>query len=80
MLSIRLARNGTKKRPFYHIVVSENSNTPTSRAIDTLGFVNPIQVVGETFKINAEKVKYWMSKGAQPSKTVMELLKKNAIL
>lgn len=80
MLSIRLARNGAKKRPFYHIVVSENNRIPTSRALDVLGFVNPITTVGETVRINGERVQHWISKGAQPSKTVMEIFKKNNIL
>jgi len=80
MLSIRLARNGAKKRPFYHVVVSENDHIPTSRAIDILGFVNPVSNVGDIFRVDAEKAKYWISKGAQPSKTVRELFKKNSIL
>jgi small subunit ribosomal protein S16 len=80
MLSIRLARNGAKKRPFYHIVVSENDRIPTGRAIEVLGFVNPIATAGETIRIDAEKAKAWIAKGAQPSKTVLELFKKNAIL
>ena len=74
MLSIRLARNGAKKRPFYHIVVSENDRIPTGRAIEVLGFVNPIASAGETVRIDAEKAKAWIAKGAQPSKTVLELL------
>lgn len=80
MLSIRLARNGAKKRPFYHIVVSENDRIPTGRAIEILGFVNPIATKGETIRIDADKAKAWLAKGAQPSKTVLELFKQNAIL
>ncbi len=80
MLSIRLARNGAKKRPFYHIVVSENDRIPTGQALEILGFVNPIAKTGETLRIDAEKAKAWIQKGARPSKTVLELFKKNAIL
>jgi small subunit ribosomal protein S16 len=80
MLSIRLARNGAKKRPFYHIVVSENDRIPTGRAIEILGFVNPIGSGVESVRIDTEKAKAWMAKGAQPSKTVLELFKKNAVL
>lgn len=80
MLSIRLARNGAKKRPFYHIVVSENDRIPTGQALEILGFVNPIAKTGETIRIDAEKAKAWIQKGARPSKTVLELFKKNAIL
>ena len=80
MLSIRLARNGAKKRPFYHIVVSENDRIPTGRALEVLGFVNPIATSGETVRINKEKAQEWVKKGAQPSKTVLDLFKKHAIL
>ncbi|HNX95938.1 MAG TPA: 30S ribosomal protein S16, partial [Holophaga sp.] len=68
MLSIRLARNGAKKRPFYHIVVSENDRIPTGQAIEVLGFLNPIATSGETVRIDAEKAKAWIAKGARPSK------------
>jgi small subunit ribosomal protein S16 len=74
MLSIRLARNGAKKRPFYHIVVSENDRIPTGRAIEILGFVNPISTVGENVRIDAEKAKAWIAKGAQPTDRVARLL------
>jgi small subunit ribosomal protein S16 len=80
MLTIRLARHGAKKRPFYHIVVSESSKIPTGRALEILGFVNPIATSGETVRIDAEKTKSWITKGAQPSKTVRDLLKKHHIL
>ena len=80
MLSIRLARNGAKKRPFYHIVVSENDRIPTGQALEVLGFVNPIAAAGETLRIDADKAKAWIAKGARPSKTVLDLFKKNSIL
>ncbi len=80
MLSIRLARNGAKKRPFYHIVVSENDRIPTGQALEILGFLNPIATAGEVLRIDADKAKAWIQKGARPSKTVLELFKKNAIL
>ena len=80
MLSIRLARNGAKKRPFYHIVVSENDRIPTGRAVEVLGFVNPIAGFGEAVRIDAEKAKSWLQKGAQPSNTVLDLFKKNQII
>ena len=80
MLSIRLARNGAKKRPFYHIVVSENDRIPTGQALEIIGFLNPVATAGETLRIDADKAKAWIQKGAQPSKTVLELFKKNAIV
>ncbi|MBK8726156.1 MAG: 30S ribosomal protein S16 [Holophagaceae bacterium] len=80
MLTIRLARNGAKKRPFYHIVVSENDRIPTGQALEVLGFVNPIATAGESVRIDAEKAKAWIAKGAQPSKTVLDLFKKHQVV
>jgi small subunit ribosomal protein S16 len=80
MLSIRLARKGAKKRPFYHIVVSENDQIPTGQAVEIIGFMNPIATEGENLRIDADKAKAWIAKGARPSKTVLDLFKKNAIL
>ena len=80
MLAIRLARKGAKKKPFYHIVVSDSRKVPTGRALEILGFVNPIATSGETVRINAESAKAWLQKGAQPSKTVEDLFKKHQII
>jgi small subunit ribosomal protein S16 len=80
MLAIRLARKGAKKKPFYHIVVSENDRIPRGRALEILGFVNPVATSGETVRIDAEKAKSWISKGAQPSKSVKDLFKRHQIL
>lgn len=80
MLSIRLARKGAKKRPFYHIVVSENDQIPTGQAVEIIGFMNPIASDGESLRIDADKAKAWIAKGARPSKTVLDLFKKNAIV
>ena len=81
MLSIRLARNGAKKRPFFHIVVSENDRIPTGRALEILGFSNPqAGVGGESVRIDVEKAKVWLAKGASPSKSVLELFQKDPIL
>lgn len=80
MLSIRLARKGAKKRPFYHIVVSENDRIPTGEALEIIGFMNPIASAGESLRIDADKAKAWLAKGARPSKTVQDLFKKSAIL
>lgn len=80
MLSIRLARKGAKKRPFYHIVVSENDRIPTGEALEIIGFMNPIASAGESLRIDADKAKAWLAKGARPSKTVQDLFKKSSIL
>jgi small subunit ribosomal protein S16 len=73
---IRLARAGTKKRPFYHIVVADSRFPRDGRFIERLGFFNPLLPKdNETrLKLDLEKVKAWMAKGAQPSDRVMRFL------
>jgi small subunit ribosomal protein S16 len=75
MVVIRLARGGTKKRPFYHIVVSNSRDARDGRFIERLGFYNPI-AAGEEIKLqlNKERIDYWLSKGAQPSEKVAYLI------
>ena len=80
MLSIRLARNGTKKKPFYHIVVSENAQIPTSQSIEVLGYVNPKNDSPEGTKIDIERAQIWIAKGAKPSESVAELFKRHSII
>jgi small subunit ribosomal protein S16 len=73
---IRLSRAGTKKRPFYHIVVADSRFPRDGRFIERLGFFNPLLPKdNETrLKLDLEKVKAWMAKGAQPSDRVMRFL------
>ena len=79
MVTIRLARGGAKKRPFYHIVVTDSRNARDGRYIERLGFFNPIAVGGEErLRIEKERVDHWMSQGAQPSERVAKLLKDHA--
>ena len=75
MVVIRLARGGAKKRPFYHIVVSNSRDARDGRFIERLGFHNPI-AAGEEIKLqlNKERIDYWLSKGAQPSEKVAYLI------
>ncbi len=76
MVSIRLARSGAKKRPFYHIVVTNSRSARDGRFIERVGFFNPVAQGAETkLEVNAERVGYWLSKGAQPSDRVDQLLK-----
>ncbi|MEK7323055.1 MAG: 30S ribosomal protein S16 [Pseudomonadota bacterium] len=76
MVSIRLARSGAKKRPFYHIVVTNSRSARGGRFIERVGFFNPVAQGAETkLEVNAERVGYWLSKGAQPSDRVDQLLK-----
>ena len=75
MVVIRLTRGGTKNRPFYHIVVTDKRSPRDSGYIEQLGFYNPIATGGETpFKMNQERLAYWLTCGAQPSERVSYLL------
>lgn len=79
MVTIRMARGGAKKRPFYHIVVTDSRNRRDGRFIERLGFFNPIAAANEEkMRINRERVDYWLSQGAQASERVASLLKQSA--
>src|SRR5258708_35047358 len=73
---IRMARAGTKKRPFYHIVAADSRSPPDGRFIEPLGYCNPLlpKDKEERLKLDMDKVKAWMVKGAQPSDLVMRFL------
>jgi small subunit ribosomal protein S16 len=71
-LKIRMARAGTKKRPFYHIVVADSRYPRDGRFIERLGYFNPL--LPKENKFDAEKVKAWLAKGAQPSDRIMRFL------
>ena len=76
MVTIRLSRAGAKKRPFYHLVVTDSRNKRDGRYIERLGFFNPIgKETEENLRINLERVDYWIGQGAQPSDRVKTLLK-----
>jgi len=81
-LVIRMARAGTKKRPFYHIVVADSRSPRDGRFIERLGFFNPLlpKEKTERLKLDLDKVKDWMKKGAQPSDRVMRFLDAAGIL
>ena len=75
-LKLRMARAGTKKRPFYHIVVADSRSPRDGRFIERLGYFNPLlpKEKTERLKLDLEKVQAWMKKGAQPSDRVMRFL------
>ena len=76
MVSIRLSRGGAKKRPFYHIVVTDSRNRRDGRYIERLGFFNPVAKGGEEkLRLDVERADYWVSHGAQPSERVAALIK-----
>ncbi|MBD3608972.1 MAG: 30S ribosomal protein S16 [Gammaproteobacteria bacterium] len=77
MVTIRMARGGAKKRPFYNIVVTDSRNRRDGRYIERVGFFNPqAQGSEESLRLDRERVDYWVSKGAKTSETVAKLLKK----
>ncbi|MCB1758967.1 MAG: 30S ribosomal protein S16 [Gammaproteobacteria bacterium] len=79
MVSIRLSRTGAKKRPFYHIVATDNRRTGDGACLERLGFFNPVATGGEErLNLNSERVAYWISNGAQPSDRVAQLMKEAA--
>ncbi|MBL4762831.1 MAG: 30S ribosomal protein S16 [Gammaproteobacteria bacterium] len=76
MVTIRLARGGSKKHPFYHIVVADSRRSRDGRYIERVGFYNPEargQEVGT--RIEQDRIDYWVSKGAQPSDRVSSIIK-----
>lgn len=76
MVTIRLARGGSKKRPFYHLAVTDSRNARNGGYIERLGFFNPIaRGQEERLRVNSERLSYWVSQGAQVSARVGQLLK-----
>ena len=76
MVTIRLARGGSKKRPFYHLTVADSRTARDGRFVERIGFFNPVATGGEVrLSVNQERATYWLSKCAQPSERVAQLLK-----
>ncbi len=77
-VKIRLARGGAKKKPFYQIVVADSRCPRDGRYIENLGQYDPLQDP-HMININAERTLAWLNKGAQPSESVLQLLRKEGI-
>ena len=76
MVTIRLSRGGAKKRPFYHVVVTDSRNKRDGRYIERLGFFNPIATgKAERLSLNEARIEYWVGHGAQTTDRVTTLLK-----
>lgn len=76
MVTIRLSRGGSKKRPFYSITVADQRRSPTGRFIERIGFFNPkARGNEEKLRLDLERAQHWMSQGAQPSERVVDLIK-----
>lgn len=77
MVTIRLARTGAKKRPFYHIVVTDKRMPQGGRYIERLGFYNPVATGGEDpLRVDLARVEHWQGQGAQPTERVADLIKR----
>jgi len=75
---IRLSRFGKRKKPFYRVVVIESSKARNGRVVESIGTYDPLKKPAE-IKLDADRVKYWMGNGAQPSDTVRSFLKQQKI-
>lgn len=76
MVKIRLSRGGAKKRPFYHIIVTDVRNARDGRSIERLGYFNPIAAGKDVrLELDTAKVQAWVAKGAQMTEKVRSLFK-----
>lgn len=76
MVTIRLARGGAKKRPFYQVVVTDSRSSRNGRFIERIGYFNPIASGKEVpLQLDMERVNYWLGTGAQPSPRAAQLIK-----
>ena len=78
MVTMRLSRIGSKKRPYYRIVVIDKRRARNGRFLEVLGHYNPIASPAK-LELNAERAQYWIGQGATPSETVRSLLKTKEI-
>ena len=79
MVTIRLARGGSKKRPFYHITVTDSRNSRDGRYIERVGFFNPLARGQEVrLRVDNERIEHWVGQGAQLSERVAKLVKEAA--
>ncbi len=76
MVTIRLSRSGAKKRPFYHLTVTDSRNARDGRFIERVGFFNPIaRGQEERLRVDFDRIEYWQGQGAQLSERVEKLVK-----
>ncbi|MEP0203319.1 MAG: 30S ribosomal protein S16 [Halioglobus sp.] len=76
MVTIRLSRGGAKKRPFYHLTVTDSRKSRDGRFIERVGFFNPVaRGQEERLRIDTDRIDYWQGQGAQLSERVAKLLK-----
>jgi small subunit ribosomal protein S16 len=75
-VKIRLKRFGTKKRPYYRIVVMDTRAPRDGRALEEVGFYHPIELEEKQINLKEDRIRDWLDKGAQPTDTVRKLLNK----
>mgnify|MGYP000025694237 FL=1 len=76
MVTIRLSRGGSKKRPFYHLTVTDSRNARDGRFIERVGFFNPLaRGAAERLRVDLERVDHWLGHGATTSDRVKRLIK-----
>ena len=76
MVTIRLSRGGSKKRPFFHVTVADHHRARDGRFIERVGFFNPIaKGAEEGTRLDIERIDYWIRQGAQPSDRVAKIIK-----
>ena len=82
MLKLRLSRGGTKKRPVYKVVVADSRFARDGRFIEKVGFFNPLlpKDKKERLGLEAERIKYWLGQGAQPTTRVARILGENELM
>ena len=82
MLKLRLSRGGTKKRPVYKVVVADSRFAREGRFIEKVGFFNPLlpKEKKERIGLEAERIKYWLGQGAQPTTRVARILGENELM
>lgn len=79
MVTIRLARGGSKKRPFYHLTVTDSRSARDGRFIEQIGFFNPIaRGQEERLRVDTQRLEFWLGRGAQLSERVGKLVKQAA--
>jgi small subunit ribosomal protein S16 len=78
-VAIRLKRLGRKKRPFYRVVVADNRNPRQGKAVDDLGYYDPLKEPAE-IQIDEDKALMWLKEGAQPTETVRSILSRAGVL
>lgn len=79
-VKMRLTRMGSKRNPFYRIVVADSRSPRDGRIIEQVGTYNPVSKEEENVKLDEEKVFDWLKKGAKPSDTVRNILSKRGIM